>query len=47
MIILCSVIFLLKTCRLRNEMEKYEKAKQAKDDDIMLHRKDAICMPVN
>ena len=45
-IILCSVIFFRTSCRLRNVVEKYEKAKQAKDDDIMQRRKDAICMPL-
>jgi hypothetical protein len=28
-------------------VEKYEKAKQAKDEDITLRRKDALCMPGN
>ena len=39
--------FFRTSCRLRNDVEKYEKAKQAKYDEIMLRRKDAICMPDN
>jgi hypothetical protein len=41
----CSVIFFRKSCRLRNNVEKYEKTKQAKDEDITLRRKGAACMP--
>jgi hypothetical protein len=44
--ILCSLNFLFrKSCNLWDNMEKYCGTRQAPGDNIIRHRKDAICMP--
>jgi hypothetical protein len=43
--ILCAFYFFRKSCRLWGNVEKYGVARQATDDNIMLRRKDAICLP--
>jgi hypothetical protein len=40
-------IFPRKLCRLKDNVEKYGGAGQATDNDIMLRRKDAICLQDN
>jgi len=43
--ILCSISFFFLLCHLWDNVEKYGKAKQATDDNIMWHRKYAVCVP--
>jgi hypothetical protein len=38
---------LRKLCRLRDNVEKYGRARQATDGNIIRHREDTICMPGN
>jgi hypothetical protein len=39
--------FFQKSCRFCDNMEKYDRARQATGDSVMWRRKDAICMPDN
>jgi hypothetical protein len=41
---LCSKLFFWGSCLLWDNVEKYGRARWASDDNIMLHRKDALCM---
>jgi hypothetical protein len=36
-----------KSYQFLDDVEKYGRAREATDDNIMLRRKDAICMPGN
>jgi hypothetical protein len=39
--------FFRKSCRLWDNVEKYGRARQAPDENIVGRRKDAICLPDN
>ena len=39
--------FFPKIVRLRDDVEKYGRARQATHDSIMLRRKDSLCVPEN
>jgi len=45
--ILCSIIFFSENHHLWDNVEKYGTARSATDDNIMLHRKNAISMSGN
>ena len=39
--ILCSVLFFQKSCHSENNLEKYGRARQSMDDDVIQHRHSA------
>jgi hypothetical protein len=43
----CSITLSRKSCPIWDDVEKYGRVGEATDDNMILHRKDAISMPDN